>query len=115
MNNSTIAPAAPIRSPYTIAPEDIAMRAVDLPEMTSVKMKELFPELEDAIPLAKESIRKAAENALAGVDFSKVKPGDSVNILASHHGFTLAGGEPYAELLRTIRDEVEKPSNSVWE
>lgn len=108
MNNSTIAPAAPIRSPYTIAPEDIAMRAVDLPEMTSVKMKELFPELEDAIPLTKESIRKAAENALAGVDFSKVNPGDSVNILASHHGFTLAGGEPYAELLRTIRDEVEK-------
>lgn len=107
-NRTTIAPAAPIRSPYTIAPEEIAMRAAELPDMTSVQMKELFPELDEAIPLTRESVRQAAENALAGVDFSKVKPGDSVNILASHHGFTLAGGEPYAELLRTIRDEVEK-------
>lgn len=108
MKNNTMAPAEPIRSPYTIAPEDIAMRAVELPDMTSVRMDELFPELEAAIPLTKESIRQAAEAALEGVDFSKVKPGDSVNILASHHGFTLAGGEPYAELLRTIRDEVER-------
>lgn len=108
MIKRTLAPAAPIRSPYSIAPEDILMRAADLPGMTSVKMSELFPELEDALPPTKEAVRKAAKAALAEVDLSKVKPGDSVNILASHHGFTLAGGEPYAELLRAIRDEVGK-------
>lgn len=108
MYRTTLAPAEPMKSPYTIAPEDVSMRAVDLPNMTSVKMSELFPELPDAIPLSKDAIREAARKALEGVDFSKVQPGDSVNILASHHGFTLAGGEPYAELLRTIRDEVER-------
>jgi len=29
-----------------------------------------------------------------------------VNICASHHGFTLLGGEPYAELLRAVRDVI---------
>lgn len=108
MSKNTLIPAEPISSPYSVAPEDIKMRAVDLPGMTSVKMSELFPELDDAIPLTKESIRKAAKEALSGVDLSKVRSGDSVNILASHHGFTLAGGEPYAELLRAIRDDVEE-------
>ena len=35
-----------------------------------------------------------------------IKPGQSVNVLASHHGFTLLGGEPYAELLRVVRDMI---------
>lgn len=106
--SKTLKPADPLRSPYSIAPEDIAMRAVELPGMTSVMISELFPEVDDPIPVTREAVRAAAEKALAGVDLSKVQPGDSVNILASHHGFTLAGGEPYAELLRTIRDEVER-------
>ena len=37
---------------------------------------------------------------------SMIKPGQSVNVLASHHGFTLLGGEPYAELLRVVRDMI---------
>ena len=35
-----------------------------------------------------------------------IKPGDSVNVCASHHGFTILGGEPYAMLLRTVRDMI---------
>jgi hypothetical protein len=35
-----------------------------------------------------------------------IKPGQSVNVCASHHGFTLLGGEPYAELLRAVRDVI---------
>jgi hypothetical protein len=37
---------------------------------------------------------------------SMIKPGQSVNVCASHHGFTLLGGEPYAELLRAVRDVI---------
>ena len=37
---------------------------------------------------------------------SMIKPEHSVNVLASHHGFTLLGGHPYAELLKAIRDIV---------
>jgi hypothetical protein len=42
------------------------------------------------------------------VDLGKIKKGDSVNILASHHGFTLLGGAPYAEMLRSTRDFIEE-------
>jgi hypothetical protein len=42
------------------------------------------------------------------MDMSKIKPEHKVNILSSHHGFTLLGGEPYAEMLRTIRDVIEE-------
>lgn len=106
MGKNTLTPAVPFSTPYSIEPEEIGMRAVDLPCMTSVKISELFPELAPAIPLTDESIRQATENALAGVDLSRVQPGDSVNILASSHGFTIAGGAPYAQVLRSIRDEI---------
>lgn len=108
----TLPPAAPIASPYSIDPKDIAMRGAELPYMASVMMNELFPELGDGIPTDKSSIRAAAEKALEKMDFSPVQPGDSINILASHHGFTIAGGEPYAELLRTIRDVVHQRTGS---
>ena len=39
---------------------------------------------------------------------TKIKKGDSVNILASHHGFTLLGGTPYAEMLKVTRDVIEE-------
>jgi len=103
-----LAPAAPMISPYSIAPEDIQMRGADLPYMTSVCMKELFPELGEALANDPATIRKVAKAAVDKLDVSKIQPGDSVNILASHHGFTIAGGEPYAEMLRTIRDEIEQ-------
>ena len=37
-----------------------------------------------------------------------IKPNQSVNILASHHSFVLMGGEPYVEVVKTVRDVVQR-------
>ncbi len=102
-------PIPPRKSQYGIDPELVTMRGSELPGMTSVLLTELFPDLPPVIypgPRGTAAVREAATQALAGVDMSMIRPGDSVNILASHHGFTLLGGEAYAEMLRTIRDVV---------
>lgn len=106
-----IKPIAPRPSMYGIDPSLVKTRVSELPGMTSVTMDELFPNLPAVICAGEEeipAIRKATEQALKGVDMSRIKPEHSVNICASHHGFTLLGGEPYAEMLRTIRDVVEQ-------
>ncbi|CAA7600924.1 Hypothetical protein DEACI_1577 [Acididesulfobacillus acetoxydans] len=108
--HSPLVPIPPRASQYGIEPELVKTRVSELPRMTSVLLKELFPDLPEVIYPSSEgldAIRKASVAALQKVDMSKIKPEHSVNILASHHGFTLLGGEPYAELLRTIRDVVE--------
>lgn len=107
---SPLTPIPPRASQYGIEPELVKTRVSELPGMTSVLLKELFPDLPEVIyPSTKglAAVRTATVNALQKVDMSKIKPEHSVNILASHHGFTLLGGEPYAELLRTIKDVVE--------
>ena len=106
-----IKPIAPRKSQYGIDPSLVTMRGHELPDMTSVLLPELIPDLPPVIypgPDGTAAVRKAAVEALAGVDMSMIKPGDSVNILASHHGFTLLGGDAYAEMLRTIRDVVSE-------
>ncbi|MFC0903949.1 hypothetical protein ACFHWD_04485 [Clostridium sp. MT-14] len=106
-----IAPISPKKSQYGIDPSLVKTRAADLPGMTSIYLKELFPDLPDVIFPGEngiEKVRKAAEEALMKVDMSMIKPEHSVNILASHHGFTLLGGQPYAELLKTVKDVIEK-------
>ncbi len=83
----------------------------ELPGMTSVPLRDLFPDLPDVIfPSAegKAAVRRAAEDALSRIDMGMIRPEHSVNVLASHHGFTLLGGEPYAEMLRAIRDVIER-------
>lgn len=105
-------PAKP--SQYGIDPSLVKTRVSELPGMVSLLLKELFPELPEVIfpaPPGEDgiaNIRKAAEEALMKVDMSMIKPEHSVNVLASHHGFTLLGGEPYAQLLKSIKDIVEK-------
>jgi hypothetical protein len=95
-----IQPIAAKPSIYGIDPSLVKTRAAELPGMVSVKLSELFPDLPPVIypggPDALEDVRKAAEESLMGVDMSMIKPGDSVNVLGSHHGFTLFGGYPYA-------------------
>lgn len=106
-----IQPINPRPSQYGIPPELVKKRGVDLPDITSVTLTELFPDLPPVIfpgPGGVAAVRAATEAALESVDMSMIQPGDSVNILASHHGFTLLGGEAYAEMLRTIRDVVER-------
>jgi hypothetical protein len=106
-----IKPIAPRKSQYGVDTTLITRRGSDLPGMTSLLLPDLLPELPLVIypgPDGVAAVRRAAEESLAKVDMSMIKPGDSVNILASHHGFTLLGGEAYAEMLRTIRDCVEQ-------
>ncbi|WP_366924353.1 hypothetical protein MFMK1_001323 [Metallumcola ferriviriculae] len=104
-----ITPMKPRVSQYGVDPKYVTKRMAEYPEMTSLMLKDLFPDTPDVIyPSDKgtASVREAAEKALENVDMSMIKPGDSVNVCASHHGFTLQGGEPYAELLRTVRDVI---------
>jgi hypothetical protein len=104
-------PLPPSSSQYGIGAE-IPMRAKDLPDMGSIRNVELFPErIFPVICSGKEGlkgIRETTEASLEDVDMSMIKPHDSVNILASHHSFLLLGGEPYAEMVRTIKDIVQK-------
>ena len=104
-----ITPMLPRASQYGIAPELVKKRLAEYPEMTSLLVKDLFADTPAVIYPSEtgiSAVRKAAEDALSRVDMSMIKPGQSVNVCASHHGFTLLGGEPYAELLRVVRDEI---------
>jgi len=111
MLRQTIKPIPPRQSQYGVDPVLVSKRAVDLPDMASVLVRDLFP---DASPViypsdrGLEAIREATRRRLEKVDMSMIKPGDSVNVLGSHHGFTLLGGAPYAEMLKVIRDVVQE-------
>lgn len=110
---SILQPAEPRVSVYNIDPQHLKARVADLPGMTSVRVADLFPDSPRPIsagfpPEVRRVMRELTLKALGKVDLSKIGPGDSVNILASHHGFTIYGGEAYAEMIRTVRDEVER-------
>jgi hypothetical protein len=86
-----------------------AMRAAEVPGICSVRVQDLFDDIPDPLHQAGEDttpVREAATQALAAVDMSMIKAGDTVNVLCSEHGFAMMGGDAYAELLRTVRDEV---------
>ena len=106
----TIPPIPPRVSQYGVDPALVGKRVCELPGMTSVALSDLFPDLPAVIfpgPGGIPAVRRATEGALGKVDMGRIKPRHSVNILASHHGFTLLGGEPYAEMLRAIKDVIE--------
>jgi hypothetical protein len=109
----TLEPVKPRSSLYNIDPATLKSRAVDLPGMTGFPATDLFPDLppplhETPKEALKATIRELTVQQLNQVDLSKIQSGDSVNILTSHHGFTLHGGEAFAEMIRTVRDEVER-------
>jgi hypothetical protein len=111
MRSRTLKPADPVRSQYTIDPSLLKMRCADLPGMSSVSFRDLLPSIPDPLyPCHEgvEAIRRAARESLDQVDMSRIHAGDSVNILASHHGFTLLGGGPYAEMLKVTRDLIQE-------
>lgn len=110
MYPETLPPAAPRKSQYGVDPKYIAKRGAELEGMTSVSLRELIPDMPRVIypdGQGEAVIREKTEEALAQVDLSVIKPGQKVNILASHHGFTFLGGKPYAEMLCAIKDVVE--------
>ena len=93
-----------------IDPKIIDKRGYELEGTVSVRWSDVFQDLPKPIysDFGIAAIRKAAEEVLEKVDMSMIKPEDTVNILGAHHGFTILGGHAYAEMLRTIKDVVEK-------
>jgi hypothetical protein len=115
MSRDTLPPAPPRESQYGVDPKYVTMRGAELDGMTGVGLRELVPGMPEVIfPSAEgvSAVRKATEETLSTVDLSKIKPGSTVNILASHHGFTFLRGEPYAEMLRTIKDFIESRTDA---
>lgn len=110
-----IEPSELIRTAYGIDAASIKKRAAELPGIVSIRLDSLFPDLPSTIYPevgGLSEIRRATQQAIEGLDISRIKPGDSVNILASHSGFTLLGGKPYAEMLRSIKDALEKATGA---
>ena len=104
-----VAPPPLSRSHFAYGRVPPTMRAAELPDICSVRVQDLFDDLPEPLHRAGEDpapVRAAAHAALAGVDMSMIKPGDSVHVLCSEHGFAMMGGTAYAELLRTVRDEI---------
>lgn len=109
MRNEIIQPARLRQSQYGIDPALVKKRGAELPGMTSVLITDLFPDLPRTIFPGKDgiaTIRRDTEATLAKVDLSHIQKGQTVNILTSHHGFTILGGEPYVEMIKTIKDVV---------
>jgi hypothetical protein len=110
VDRKTISPASPRVSQYGVDPKYVTHRGAELEGMTSIALRELVPDMPQVIypdSRGEKVIRERTEATLAGVNLSNIKPGNTVNILASHHGFTFLGGKPYAEMLRTLKDVVE--------
>lgn len=116
MMHDPIMPIAAKPSQYGVNPDLVKTRVAQMPGMCSLKLSELFPELPDVIyPGGDDALDKLYQLAcdeLRKVDMSMIKPDDSVKVLASHHGFTLLGGQPYAILLKAIRDVVHEKTGT---
>ena len=111
MFNPAFSPAPTRVSQYGVDPDTIVKRGAELENIVGVPLGDLVTDLPKIIypgPSDVSIIRKETEAALAKVDMSRITPGSTVNILASHHGFTFHGGQPYAEMLRTLKDVVEQ-------
>jgi hypothetical protein len=86
-------------------------RAAEAPGIVSLEVKDLFPDIPREIYLQGDdlsAVRKAAEASLAGIDMGMIRPGDTINLLCSEHGFAILGGGPYLEMLKTTRDVVRE-------
>jgi hypothetical protein len=85
-------------------------RAVDLlDDVVSVRVADLFPEMNDAICTGGDdcaAIASSAREALTSTDMSMIRPGQTVKLLSSEHGYSIMGGEPYATMLETVRDAI---------
>ncbi len=107
MLNKAIQPPPFLASVYGPVPRQ--RRAASLPGIVSLPVRELFPDIVPEMYRGGDdprAVRKATEAALAGVDMSTIAPQDKVNIVSCEHGFSILGGEPYSEMLRTILDVV---------
>ena len=108
MVKEAVSPPKIMKSVHSPEP---SQRVADLPGFVSLELRELFPDIAEEIYLRGNDlsvVRKATEDALAGVNMDMIQTKDTVNILCSEHGFNILEGEPYAEMLRTIKDVVQE-------
>ena len=89
-----------------------AMRGYELPGMVSVNVRDLFPNMPEAIYEGDDSdpklVELATRKALENVDMSKIHHDDTVNLIGCDHGFYIYGGRPYIQMLKTIKKVVEE-------
>ncbi len=104
--------AIPPELHYTpMGPELPKMRVAEHSDIVSLPVRDLFQDVGEEIYVSGGDvipIRKSAQKALTDVDMSMIKAEDTVNLLCSEHGFALMGGDPYAEMVKTVKDVVEQ-------
>ena len=113
MENKKIYPAREINdysvSVYSNKPP---MHGYEVPGMVSVLVKDLFPNMPDAIYSHSgddlSATRTSTLDAMKDIDLSMIKPGDTVNILTCEHGYLMFGGLPYVEMIKAIQDVVKE-------
>ncbi len=85
-------------------------RAVNLLEgMVSVEVSDLFPEIHERIYRNGDdlsAITRSTHEAISSVDTSMIKPGDTVKILSSEHGYSIMGGDPYVTMLEAVKEGI---------
>lgn len=109
MLNTAVTP--PKLMPSISGPDLPKRRAADLSGIVSLPIKDLFGDISQEIYLDGDdlsAVRQATEETLASVDMSMIKPEDTVNLLCSEHGFSILGGEPYAQMVKTTKDVVQE-------
>ncbi|MCP4755531.1 MAG: hypothetical protein GY866_32105 [Proteobacteria bacterium] len=96
--------------PSIYGPQPRRFRAADLPDMVSVRITDLFPDMTGGY-LQGEGVSfvgQDAKRALAGVDMGMIRPGDTVNVLCSEHGFYLLEGRHYREVVKCVVDAIRE-------
>jgi hypothetical protein len=84
-------------------------RAVEVLDMVSVDIGDLFPDMTDRIYVHGDDLsvlEEATDEALSAVDMGMIKPGHAVKLLSSEHGYSIMGGEPYVRMLRALRNHI---------
>jgi hypothetical protein len=109
-NRNPLEPLPLSSSQYGIGTE-LPMRASELPDMEGVLIQELFSRRNGQVIFpgegGLEAIREHTVASLKDVDMSMIKATDSVNILGSHHSFTLMGGLPYVEMIKALKKIIQ--------
>lgn len=91
----------------------ITTRAADLDGIVALPIRELTPWLPEPIwrpygqsgSSGEEEVRARTRARVAALDWSKIKPGERVNLIANPHGFALSG-MAYVAMLEEIADHV---------
>lgn len=113
MAEAKIYPAVPINNfSKSIYGNKPPLHAYEHPDIISIKVKDLFPDIPDSIYAHDgDDLSKVADStreALKNVDMSHIKPTDSLGIVTCEHGYLMFGGLPYIEMIKTIIEVVEE-------